>query len=228
MTLPKAEECLKKQLGDRYIVRDWKSALDAVMNVEGDILQAQEALHKLASECQLPRFTIKLPRKSPPESAAIPQIIETERGLMESVEELVRHQQIIGPPPTLEDLVNLVEECEIGDSPYRFEGGDAEIVAVVQHEMAVARGDVIELEDSEDDGEDDVEDVPTRGEVIKLCEVLEKACLSYGDADFSLELPHQLRKYRAKLQRAALLDSIQTSLDSYFTHTQSSSSMVNT
>jgi len=47
MTLPKAEECLKKQLGDRYIVRDWKSALDAVMNVEGDILQAQEALHKL-------------------------------------------------------------------------------------------------------------------------------------------------------------------------------------
>ena len=36
--------------------------------------------------------------------------------------------------------VDLVEEREIGDSPYRFEGGDAEIVAVVQHEMAVARG----------------------------------------------------------------------------------------
>jgi hypothetical protein len=94
--------------------------------------------------------------------------------------------------------------------------------------MAVARGDVIELEDSEDDAEDDVEDVPTRGEVIKLCEVLEKACLSYGDADFSLELPHQLHKYRAKLQRDALLDSTQTSLDSYFTHTQRSSSMVDT
>jgi hypothetical protein len=44
----------------------------------------------------------------------------------------------------------------------------------------------------------------------------------------SLELPHQLRKYRAKLQRDALLDSKQTSLDSYFTHTQSFSSMADT
>ena len=44
---------------------------------------------------------------------------------------------------------------------YRFEGGDAKIVAEVQHEMAVARGDVIELEDSEDDAEDDVEYLPT-------------------------------------------------------------------
>jgi hypothetical protein len=72
-------------------------------------------------------------------------------------------------------------------------------VAVVQHEIAVARGGVIELEDSEDDAEDDVEDVPTQGEVIKLCKVLEKACLNYGDADFSLELP-QLHRYRANLQ----------------------------
>jgi len=142
MTLPEAEECLKKQLGHQYIVHDWKSALDAVMNGEGDILQAQEALHKFASECQLPHFTIKLPCKSLPESATIPQIIKAEQELMESVKELVKHRWIIGSPPTLEDLVDPVEEWEIGDLPYRFEGGDAEIVAVVQHEMAVARGDV--------------------------------------------------------------------------------------
>ena len=143
-------------------------------------------------------MTIKLPHKSPPKSAAIPQITEAEQELMESVEDLVKCRQIIEAPPTLEDLIDPVEECKIGDSLYRFEDGDAEIVAVVQHEMAVARGDVIELKDSEDDAED--VDVPTQGEVIKLCEVLEKACLSYGDVDFSLELPHQLCKYRAKLQ----------------------------
>jgi len=79
---------------------------------------------------------------------------------MESVEELVRHQRIIGPPPTLEDLVTPVEEREIGDSPYRFEGGDAEIVACGSTwRWQLQEGDVIELEDSEDDGEDDVEDV---------------------------------------------------------------------
>jgi hypothetical protein len=120
----------------------------------------KEALHKLASECQyLPCLTIKLPCKSPPKSATIHQIIEAEQELIQSIKELAKHRWIIGSP--LEDLVNLVEECEIGDSPYKFEGSDAKIVAVVHHEMAVARGDVIVLEDSEDDAEDDVEDVPT-------------------------------------------------------------------
>jgi hypothetical protein len=159
-------------------------------------------------------LTIRLLWKSQPESATIPQIVEAEKGLMKSVEKLVKHRQIIGSPPTLEDLVNPIEECEIGDLPYRFEGGDAEIVAVVQHEIAVAQGDVIELDNSKDNSKDDLEDVPTRAEVIKLCEVLEKVFLWYGDADFSLELPHQLCKYRAKLRCD---DLTQTSLDSYFT-----------
>ena len=30
---------------------------------------------------------------------------------------------------TLEDLVNPVEEREVGDSPYRFEGGNADIAS---------------------------------------------------------------------------------------------------
>ena len=55
----------------------------------------------------------------------------------------------------LEDLVNPIEECEVGDSPYRIEGGDAEIVAEVQHEMVVAQGEIIELDDEDDDKDDD-------------------------------------------------------------------------
>jgi hypothetical protein len=51
MTLPDAKEHLKKQLGNQYIACDWQPALDVVMNAEGDIFQAQEALQKLASEC---------------------------------------------------------------------------------------------------------------------------------------------------------------------------------
>ena len=83
-------------------MHDWKSDLDAFINAEGDILQAQEALHKLASKCQLPQLTIKLLCKSPPESAAILQIIKAEQGLMESIKELARHQQIIGSPPNMD------------------------------------------------------------------------------------------------------------------------------
>ena len=214
MTLPNAEEHLKKQLGDRYNERDWRPALDAVMNAEGDVMQAQEALHKLAAECRLPRLTIRLPPQSRP---AIPQIIEAEQELMDSVKKLVERNRIIGPPPTLEDLVDPVEEREVGDSPYRFEGGDDEIMAEVRREMAIAQGDIIEVDDSDLDSEEDMEDVPSRGEVIKLCEVLEKVCLRYGDADFSLELPRQLRKYRTKLRRDNLLNSTQTSIDNFFT-----------
>jgi len=45
---------------------------------------------------------------------------------MDSIEELVKCKRITGPPPTLEDLVNPMKEQEVGDSPYRFEGGDAQ------------------------------------------------------------------------------------------------------
>jgi hypothetical protein len=136
---------------------------------------------------------------------------------MDSVEELVKRKQIIGPPPTLEDLVNPIEEREVGDSPYRFEGGDAEIVAEVRHEMAVARGEIIELDDEDDDEDDDDNDFLPRREVMELCALLEKTCIRYGDLDTSLELPCHLRRYRAQLQRNDLLNCTQSSLDSYFT-----------
>jgi hypothetical protein len=50
MTLPDAEEHLKKHLGDQYNECDWQPALNAVMNVEGDVSHAQDAVHHLASE----------------------------------------------------------------------------------------------------------------------------------------------------------------------------------
>jgi len=135
---------------------------------------------------------------------------------MESVEELVKWKRIIGCPPTVEDLINPIEEWEIGDLPYRFEGGDAEIVAEVQYEMAVACGEIIELDDSDLEDEDE-DDSPSQREVIKLCEMLEKVCFRYGlDESFSLELPCQLCKYRAQLLCEDLLSSTQTPLTNYF------------
>ncbi|KAF8237195.1 hypothetical protein L208DRAFT_1248831, partial [Tricholoma matsutake] len=50
MALPVAEETLKKHLGNQYNESDWQPALNAVMNAEGDVLKAQEALTTLAFE----------------------------------------------------------------------------------------------------------------------------------------------------------------------------------
>ena len=54
MTLPAAKEQLKTHLGDQYNAQDWQPVLDAVMNAEGNIIQAQEALAQLSSMTQLP------------------------------------------------------------------------------------------------------------------------------------------------------------------------------
>ena len=46
----------------------------------------------------------------------------------------------------LEDLLDLIEEKEVGDSPYRFEGGDTKIMAEVCHQMAVSHREIIEVD----------------------------------------------------------------------------------
>jgi hypothetical protein len=62
--------------------------------------------------------------------------------------------------------------------------------AEVQREIAIQKGDIIEL-DSDDDSDDGI-DVPSRGEVLRLCEML---CLRYYASDgndskeFSVDLP---------------------------------------
>lgn len=132
MSLPEAEEHLKTQLGDWYNDCDWRPALDAVMKAEGDTIQAQAAIQLLASKSQLPRLAIRIPPRNQTQSNIAPQLADAEQHLINSVQELVKRKRIIGPPPTIEDLVNPVEEHNIGDLPYRFEGGDCEIVAEVK------------------------------------------------------------------------------------------------
>jgi len=39
------------------------------------------------------------------------QIIKAEKDLMDSIDDLIKCKWIIGPPPTLDDLVDLIEEC---------------------------------------------------------------------------------------------------------------------
>jgi hypothetical protein len=86
---------------------------------------------------------------------------------MGSVGELKKQNRIVGEPPLLEDLVDPEDEQEVGESPYEFKGGDDEIVDEVRHEMAVERGEIIEV-DSDSEGEEDNDPEPqfTKAEVI--------------------------------------------------------------
>ena len=52
----------------------------------------------------------------------------------------------------------------------------------------------------EDNDDDKSTELILRKEIISLCERLEQACIQEADLTSSLELPRQLRKFRAQLQ----------------------------
>ena len=117
--------------------------------------------------------------------------------------ELKQRNHIYGKVPTLEDILNLVEELKIGNSAYLFEEGDAEIVAQVRHEQAVARGDIIEVGSESESNEGNGPGMSSET-MMDLCRQLEVCCLDI-DAECSLELSRNLCRFRAHLMTSRCL-----------------------
>ena len=213
MTLPIVIDRLKEHLGNAYKDEDWKPAFDAVFNAEGDVLQAQEAIHNLATANQLPKLIIKIPARP-----RIAKLDNAEAALMTAIETMKERHIIRGSAPTIEDLVNPPEEQDPENEDELDFRSDADIVAAVHHEMAIERGE-IEQEDGLDDEKEPEHAALSRCEIIQLCETLEKVSLLEVDATFSsesLNLTSQLRKYRAHLQRVDNESLQQSTIDKFF------------
>ena len=118
-------------------------------------------------------------------------------------------------PLTLEEMLDPVEEQEIGDSMYRFEGGDAEIITTVQRELEFKAGDVMEVDEYDDDAEDEAEELTTK-EVMDLCQQMESLCIKHGSFDDSLGLAKHLRQYRIHLNQEQVQNAKQTVLERFF------------
>jgi hypothetical protein len=104
--------------------------------------------------------------------------------LLKSVWELKRWNHIFGPVPSLEELLDPVEEEEIGESPYSFD----EIVKKVHHKQAVACGEIVEIgSDKESDDDEDKGQGLTIAEMIHMCKQLKSGCLE-SPAKSSLEM----------------------------------------
>ena len=84
-------------------------------------------------------------------------------------------------------FISPVIEREVGNSEYRFEGGEDEIVDQVNHEMALQRGEIEEIE-SDDEEEDEQEEDIGIGKLRSLCEKVEHLSLKYGDSKTCLDL----------------------------------------
>ena len=75
---------------------------------------------------------------------------------------------------------------------------DEAIMAEVQHEMAVAKGEVIEVE-TDDDDDNTPEPSILCAETMSMCQLLEHAAKEHGDIEEVLVLSHLLHRFRAKL-----------------------------
>lgn len=219
ITLPQTIDKLQAHLGNAYRYEDWKPAYEAVFNAEEDTIAALNAVQALAEQAQHQQAEGRGSTESASEMDPQPSIAELtklETDLMDAVEDLYQRKRIRGGRPTLEELINPSEENEVGDSPYRFPGGDDEIIdTVLKGSGTKAQQD--ELDEEEEDIDDKEPDIPSAREGVRLCEQLEQLCLAYSDANgvATLELQTQLRRLRRHLHQVDLSSHKQSTLDSF-------------
>jgi hypothetical protein len=217
MSLPDAEKNLQTHLGERYTDSDWRPALKAVMDAEGDAEMALNAIDALMhAASRRTGLKIRIPAVCPrPE-----QLTSAEVELMQSVDNLKARNRIFGKLPTVDELLDPAEERDMGEFS-AFEGGDRAIADEVRREIAVANGEVINVDDdddgdSDDEGDDNARASISRADLLDLCQWLEVGCMQYGNPQFSLNLSSQLHIFRGTLRREELMTARQTSLHQFF------------
>ncbi|KAG2074932.1 hypothetical protein BDR04DRAFT_1140477 [Suillus decipiens] len=175
MSLPEAESELQAHLSDRFADSDWRLALKAVMDAEGDTDLALRAVNTL-EKAAFGRTGLKL--RIPVCQQKPAQLTAAEQELMESINDLKERKRIFGTLLTIDKILDPAEERDNGDLP-NFEGGDQAIADEVRREIAVANGEVIEI-DSDDESEED-EPSFTRTEILKLSAFF---VLNYGERSY--------------------------------------------
>ena len=135
---------------------------------------------------------------------------DIENELLDLVAQLKDQRRIFGKPCTLDELLDPEEEWEIGENIYEFEGGDAEIVGMVQQEMGLVSSDTEEVE-----SDDEPEVVPpSLKEMIKTCQFIEENSMVVC-TEGALELIKASCQYRAHLQKMSREGEKQTTLDDF-------------
>ena len=118
------------------------------------------------------------------------------------------------PDFSLKTAGMLINQPEIGESLHTFEGGDVEIIRVVQQGIDLARGKIEEIEEIDSDDEDPKAAPPPLKEMI-MCWVIEENCMVVC-TEGALEVVQSLRRYRGHLWRMSTEGAEQTTLDAFF------------
>ena len=163
MTLPNVETGLHTHLGDRYVDTDWGPVLKAVIESEDDE-SALDAIstHRTAAQSRS-GIKIRIPAR---------QLTSAEDELMESVRQLKERNRIHGSLPSVNEVVEPPEERDLPEPV--LDGSIEAIADEVRREAAIANGEIIDVDDGENDDEVEAEAVTLpRDELIELCKQLE-------------------------------------------------------
>jgi hypothetical protein len=84
--------------------------------------------------------------------------------------------------------------------------------------MAIERGDIMEVDSDNEDGNKAENVMPeyTFTQVFMLCQLLEDACLQFGELEVLFDLSKRLWAFRACVCREEICGAKQTTIDSYF------------
>lgn len=214
LSLPVVEQQLKAELKDSYRFSDWKPSFDAIFKAENNVEAAITAIQKLrdqaCSDLHLPSSTVSvLPRP------ILPQLEKLEAELVDVVDDLIERKQIRRTAAlSLEEMLNPIEETIVGTEDFAYPGGDVEIIAEVQEEMAPSQADL----DDEEPEEAVKDDSIPLSEADKICIMMEKLTLQLSMAEGldPILLQEQLRHLRRHIHRTMAVNKAQTTLDSFF------------
>ena len=182
-SLPEVHSMLQEHLGDRYVASEWNELLDSVLRAEHDAGAALAALDALCNKwAQGPDTPSNLSKAALPDEQS-----KIEQDLLKLVNQLKEQRCITGQPPTLDELLDPIEEWEIKQNLDIIELEDLEIVQLVQQEAGLlARGDIEEIE-SDSSGDDPEVMLPSLKEMIKGCRMFEdKSLLVCAEGAFEM------------------------------------------
>jgi hypothetical protein len=180
---PQVKEQMATHLGKQCNnYAHWKVMYDTIMAAEDDTAATVSAIEKLEHEAMQKETHNEIPWNTNATSTAsnqppIPELCKAEAKIMVSVAELKAWKWINGSAPTLEDLLNPIEEWQVSELQYDFVGGDAEIVKEARRQ--INGPETIEVEDSDGSSDEEVRISNCWG--AELCEQLERGCITHSD-----------------------------------------------
>jgi hypothetical protein len=176
MTLPQAEDNLKKRLGSQYVAEQWEVPLKAVMDAEGNVTKALTSVTQLRAA-----GTINLPISTNPDPASsisiLSELQEAEEVLLSRVCTLKERNRLWGDLPTIKDLLEPNGENEVGEDDEPVEVlSDEQIVKHVQQDVA-GNDENEDEEDEEGPGGEVQEDNLSIVGMLAMARQLEKGCI---------------------------------------------------